>query len=155
MPAGKNSPTPGVIVSTRLLAATRDEVFAACSDPNRLARWWGPKGFTNTFRQFEFRPGGAWRGVMHGPDGTDYAMEKQFVEMVCPERIVARHIQQGHDFIHTMTFAARDQRTELGWELRFSDPAAGEKIRAFILKANEENFDRLDAHLSASHPVVR
>jgi uncharacterized protein YndB with AHSA1/START domain len=148
MAAEKNNPDPGVIVSSRLLAATRDEVFAAFGNPATLARWWGPKGFTNTFRQFDFRPGGTWQGTMRGPDGADYAMDKQFTEIVRPERIVVRHFQQGHDFIHTMTFVARDNRTELSWELSFADPAAGEKIRAFILTANEENFDRLAAHLA-------
>ena len=36
------------------------------------ARWWGPDGFTNTITTFDLRPGGAWRFVMHGPDGTNY-----------------------------------------------------------------------------------
>jgi uncharacterized protein YndB with AHSA1/START domain len=148
-------PTPGEIVSARVLPATRDEVFAAIRDPVRLAQWWGPKGFTNTFRQFEFHPGGAWRGTMRGPDGNSYEMNKQFTEIVSPERIVVQHFQEGHDFIHTMTLAARGNSTELTWELRFADPAAGEKIRSFILSANEENFDRLAAHLSAARPVVR
>ena len=30
------------------------DVFAAFSEANRLAAWWGPDGFTNTFEQFEF-----------------------------------------------------------------------------------------------------
>lgn len=143
-----NNPAPGVIVSSRLLAATRDEVFAACSDPAALASWWGPKGFTNTVHEFDFCPGGAWRFTMRGPDDMTYEMDKQFKEIVRPERIVVRHFQQAHDFIHTITFAARDRRTELTWELRFADPVACEKIRAFILTANEENFDRLEAHLA-------
>ncbi len=148
MAAGKNNHAPGVIASSRLLVATRDEVFAAFSDPSVLAGWWGPQGFTNTFSQFEFRPGGVWRGTMHGPDGADYAMDKEFTEIVRPERIVVRHFQQGHDFIHAMNFAAQGERTVLTWELRFADPAGGEKLRTFILNANEENFDRLAAHLS-------
>ena len=44
----------------------------AFSDPVRLARWWGPAGFTNTFTICEFKPGGQWSFTMHGPDGTNY-----------------------------------------------------------------------------------
>ena len=52
---------PDTVVRTgRLLPATPRAVFAAFEEPDRLARWWGPSGFTNTFECFEFRPGGRW-----------------------------------------------------------------------------------------------
>lgn len=57
------------IVATRILDAPREVVFRAFTDPDRLAHWWGPKGFTNTFHQFDPRPGGKWRFVMCGPAG--------------------------------------------------------------------------------------
>jgi len=64
---------PNTVVSTeRVLSATPREVFAAFSQPDRLARWWGPRDFTNTFEQFEFKPGGRWVFVMHGPNGANY-----------------------------------------------------------------------------------
>ncbi len=44
----------------------------AVSDPKHLAQWWGPDGFTITTSSFDFRAGGVWRFVMHGPDGRDY-----------------------------------------------------------------------------------
>ena len=149
MTAGKNSLLPGGIVSSRRLAATRDAVFAAFSDPARLTQWWGPQGCTNTFHEFDFRPGGAWRFTMRGPDGAAHEMDQQFTEIVHPERIVMRHMQPGHDFDLAMTFAEVGQRTELTWVMRFADPAEGERVRAFVVPANEQNFDRLTAHLSA------
>ncbi len=57
------------IVSTRLVGAARELVFKAFTDPDHLAHWWGPNGFTNTFHEFDLRPGGTWRFVMHGPAG--------------------------------------------------------------------------------------
>jgi len=151
MAPGRSSSLAGTvreIVSSRLLPATRDEVFQAFSDPARLAQWWGPRGVTNDFQQFDFRPGGAWKFTMRGPDGTAHVMDQQFTEIVRPERIVVRHIQPGHDFTLTMTFLAREGRTELVWAMRFDDPAEGEIVRAFVLPANEQNFDRLAAHLA-------
>ncbi len=80
------------IVSTRILDAPRERVFKAFADPDHLMHWWGPKGFSNTFHEFDFRPGGTWRFVMHGPDGIDYQNKSVFVEIVMPERIVFAHV---------------------------------------------------------------
>ena len=49
------------IISTRCFAESRDQLFTAFADPATLAKWWGPKGFTNTFEHFELRPGGEWK----------------------------------------------------------------------------------------------
>jgi uncharacterized protein YndB with AHSA1/START domain len=71
--------------------APRELVFSAFTDPEHLSQWWGPNGFTTTTHAFEFRPGGVWRFVMHGPDGPDYQNRITYDEFVPPERIVYRH----------------------------------------------------------------
>ena len=63
---------PRSIIGTRVFDAPRELVFSAFTDPEHLAQWWGPDGFTMTTSAFDFRPGGVWRFVMHGPDGRDY-----------------------------------------------------------------------------------
>lgn len=143
------------IVSSRVLAVARDRVWVAFSDPVALAGWWGPAGFTNSFHGFDFRPGGAWRFTMYGPDGAAYEMDHRFLEVVAPERIVLRHFQQGHDFTLTITLTEEGGRTRVTWHMLFADPAEAEKLRAFLLVANEQNLDRLEAHLSGKPPVVR
>src|ERR1700730_9629904 len=60
------------IVISRVINAPRELVFEAFTEVRHLSRWWGPDGFTTTTRAFEFRVGGEWEFVMHGPDGTDY-----------------------------------------------------------------------------------
>ncbi len=66
-------PTAGrEIVVTRLINAPRELVFDAWTTPEHVAQWWGPDGFTTTTHEMEVRPGGHWRLIMHGPDGTDY-----------------------------------------------------------------------------------
>lgn len=138
------------IVSTREFAAARDAVFRAFADPARLARWWGPAGSRNTFHEFDFRPGGAWRFVMHGPDGAEYDMRKRFVEIVPERRIVLDHLEPpSHRFRMTMTFDedAGRGRTRLTWRMRFALAAEAERVRDLVLAANEENFDRLAAEL--------
>jgi uncharacterized protein YndB with AHSA1/START domain len=150
MPTDNRSPASGEIISARAFPATREQVFAAFSDPVRLAQWWGPKGFTNTFHQFEFRPGGTWRFTMRGPDGAAYEMEQEFTEIERQGRIVLRHHQAGHDFILAMTLVAQGDQTVLTWRMRFDDAAECERVRAFIIPANEQNFDRLAAHLAGT-----
>jgi uncharacterized protein YndB with AHSA1/START domain len=76
------------IVITRVFNAPRQLVFEAWTDPKHIAQWWGPKGFTTTVSEMDFRPGGTWRYVMRGPDGTEYPGKGVFREIVPFERIV-------------------------------------------------------------------
>ena len=141
------------IVTTRLLAWPRARVWAAFADPAALAEWWGPRGFTNTFQAFDFRPGGVWRFTMHGPDGAAFAMDKRFAEIVVPERIVLHHFQQGHGFVLTMTFAEEGTATRVQWRMRFDDAAEAARVRDFVATANAQNLERLEAHLSRRGPA--
>jgi hypothetical protein len=89
MKASSETNPPGAALSTaRVLSASPAQVFAAFAQAERLAQWWGPEGFTNTFTQFEFKPGGRWVFVMHGPDGASYPNESVFREIQPAARIV-------------------------------------------------------------------
>ena len=93
------------IISTRVFPWPPATVCAAWLDPARLARWWGPRGFTNTFEVCDPRPGGDWRFVMHGPDGKDYPNQNRFIAIEAPGRIVIEHVSDPH-FVLTATFEA-------------------------------------------------
>lgn len=136
------------IVNSRVLAASREKVFAAFADPAVLTRWWGPKGFTNEFHEFDFRVGGVWRFTMHGPDGARYAMDHRFVEIAPPARIAVRHLQPNHDFTLAFALVERAGDTEVTWCMRFDDPDEASRLRGFLNGANEENLDRLAAQVS-------
>ena len=135
------------IVATRVLDAPREFVFRAFSDPAQLVHWWGPKGFTNTFHEFDLRPGGAWRFTMHGPDGVDYPNESVFVEVVKSERIVFKHVS-GHQFEMTITLAEQAGKTRIGWRMRFDSAAECARVKRFVVEANEQNLDRLETQLA-------
>ena len=123
---------PRSIIGSRVLDAPRALVFSVWTDPKHLAQWWGPNGFTTTTHAYDFRPGGVWRFVMHGPDGRDYQNRITFDEIVPPERIVYRH-SGGDDvepvqFTQTVTFEdLGNGRTLLTWHGRF--PSAEERAR--------------------------
>ena len=135
------------IVSTRVLAAPRERVFRAWTEPDHLTRWWGPKGFTSTFEEFDPRPGGEWRFVLHAPNGADYKNKSVFVEVVKPERIVLQHVS-GPRFQVTATFAEEAGKTRLTFRMLFETAAECAKVKVYAVEANEQNFDRLEAQLA-------
>lgn len=133
-------------VHARLIDAPRERVFKAFSDPAHLARWWGPNGFTSTFDEFDLRPGGNWRFVLHGLDGADYPNEIVFVEVLAPERIVLEHMSQ-HHFQMTITLEAQGAKTVVGWRQVFDTAAERQRIAKVVIEANEQNLDRLAAEV--------
>jgi uncharacterized protein YndB with AHSA1/START domain len=142
------------IVNSRWFAAAPGDCFRAFSDPARLARWWGPAGFTNTVPEFDFRSGGRWRIVMRGPGGAEYPNESQFLEIVPDRLIVFLHLGPMHRYWLRMGFAPMNHGTQLTWRMRFATAEEHAKVKDFILAANEQNFDRLAACLSETDSIV-
>lgn len=140
----------GSVISSRVFPKPTAVLYEAFSHPEQLVNWWGPKGFTNTFHVFDFKPGGVWRFTMHAPDGTDYEIQKTFVEVVPCERIVFDHKQPMHSFRMTILFEEVAEGTRITWRMDFESPL-DENLRSFLMQANEENFDRLANFLEASH----
>ncbi len=135
------------IVSTRVFAASDEDIFDAFADPRQLAQWWGPQGFTSTFETFDFRPGGDWVFTMHAPSGTDYPNESRFIEIVRPGRIVFEHLRPMHWYEMTILINPEEKAARLTWRMRFESADEVMKIGRFITAANQENFDRLEALL--------
>jgi uncharacterized protein YndB with AHSA1/START domain len=139
----------------RLLNAAREEVWQAWTNPILLAQWWGPKGFRNTFYEFDLRPGGAWRFTMHAPNGADFVHESVFVEVVRLERIVFRHIAPAHHFLAAAEFTEAGLATAIRFSMLF--PAAlvptaeeCERSKQYGMQCSEESFDRLEALLAVT-----
>jgi uncharacterized protein YndB with AHSA1/START domain len=109
-------PATREVVITRVVDAPHRLVFDTWSKPEHLARWWGPKGFTLPACEMDFRPGGAYRFVMRGPDGRDYPFHGVYREIVEPERIVFTAIidnAPGNELLTTVTFAEHGGKTRL------------------------------------------
>lgn len=145
------NPNPSVnreFIHSRLINATQAQVFRAFSDPERLARWWGPDGFTNTFEAFELKPNGVWRFVMQGPDGTDYRNECIFRAVEAPSRVVIEHMSEAHHFFLTILFEAKRSQTLVGWRQVFDSAEHRDQIAAIVEPANEQNLNRLAAEVA-------
>ncbi|WP_088278826.1 SRPBCC domain-containing protein [Ideonella sp. A 288] len=128
------------------LEASPPAVFSAMSDPDRVARWWGPDGFTNTIHQFEFTPGGQWLLTMHGPDGKHYPNESRFTRIVADQIFEIEHLN-GHHFFLTIELVPVDGGTEVRWQQTFDTAEHYQRIAEFVASANEQNLERLAAEV--------
>lgn len=133
--------------TSRLIPSTPEEIFAAISHPERLARWWGPKGFTNTFSVCEFKVGGQWKFVMHGPDGKDYPNESVFEAIEPDKKVVIRHVVEPK-FRLTISLSPSDTGTLVDWSQEFEDDEVAKKVESIVVPSNEENLDRLVEEVS-------
>lgn len=115
------------LVATRLFDAPRELVFRMWTDPEHIRHWWGPHGFTTTIHEMDVRPGGTWRFVMHGPDGTDYQNRIVYNEIVVPERIAYSHVS-GPLFDSVVTFTERGKQTEVTVRMILESAEMKEKI---------------------------
>lgn len=122
------------------------EIYCAISDPTRLAKWWGPSGFTNQFDVFDFRPHGKWIFTMIGPDRTSYPNESVFTHIEANRQVVIQHVCQPH-FELSITLEANAEGTLLTWQQTFADDAVAKAIEHIVVPSNEQNLDRLATEL--------
>jgi uncharacterized protein YndB with AHSA1/START domain len=135
------------IVSTRIFNAQIDLVFSAWTDPEHLKNWWGPKGFTNTFHQFDLRPGGIWKFTMHGPDKGHYQNECEFIKIERPSFIAWRRLSKPLFQVVAAFESVGTHKTRVVFKMLFTSEEECRKIKVFAVEKNEENFDRLEEEL--------
>ena len=127
--------------------------FEAFTEVRHLSRWWGPEGFTTTTRSFEFRVGGAWDFVMHGPDGTDYQEWISWTEIAPPERIALLHGEFRGDpnaFESVLTFAPDGAATRI--EMRTVFPTkrscATRSSKYHAIEGGQQTLSNLAAYVT-------
>jgi uncharacterized protein YndB with AHSA1/START domain len=126
----------------RVFDAPRDDVWRAWTEPERLATWWGKRGWSTPVSSItmDVRPGGAFRLNSINEDGREMPMDGVYREVVELERLVF----EGRGITSTVTFTdLGDGRTEMRFESTVAtdvaDAAAGGLASA---------FDRLEESLS-------
>jgi uncharacterized protein YndB with AHSA1/START domain len=137
------------IVTSRIVNTPIDIAFLAWSDPNHLKKWWGPKGFTNTFSEFDFRPGGKWKFIMHGPDKGNYQNECEFMQIDKPNLIAwKRHSNPLFKILATFEEVSI-YKTKIVFKMIFDTVDECNKLKPYVVDKNEENFDRLEIELKS------
>ena len=110
------------IVSTVMLDAPRELVYKAYTDPKLVARWWGPARYENRIEKFDIKPGGSWRVVQVGSDGSQHAFRGVTHDATAPERICQTFEYEpvaGHVALQTATFEAVGNKTKVTAQIVF------------------------------------
>lgn len=146
------------LIITRFLDAPREFVWKAWTEPDRFMHWWGPREFTTSVSEMDFRVGGEYLTCMRSPDGQDYWSKGVYREIVEPERIVftdsfsdedgetvpASYYGMSGDWpmelLVTVTFEEYEGKTKL--TLRHAGIPAGEN-RDMAAEGWNESFDKL------------
>jgi uncharacterized protein YndB with AHSA1/START domain len=140
------------IVITRVFDAPRDLVFQTWTDPQHVGSWWGPNGFTITTHEIDVRPGGVWRFIMHGPDGTDYPNKIVYLEIEKPERLVYDHGDDGQPgyFRVTVTFVEQGHQTRLTMRSLFATAAERDEVvtKYRAIEGGNQTLDRFGEQLA-------
>jgi len=143
------------ISATRVFDAPPDLVFEMWTDPKHLANWWGPRGFSITTNEFAFKPGGVWRFIMHGPDGTDYPNKIVWREIVRPQRIAYSHVS-GPPFEASATFTERNGKTEMTMRGTFESAELRDKVAKQFgaVEGMQQTMDRLGEEVANANAFV-
>jgi len=136
------------ILNERLFPVDRATLFDAFADPEKLAQWWGPEGFTNRITAFDLKSGGDWLITMIADNGTEYHNHWTFEDVVAGQAIRMTHHEPVHVFTLEMCFADDDQGARLSWRMLFDRTEENEAMEKFMHAANEQNLDRLERLLN-------
>ena len=135
---------------THTLNAPIELVWKVWTEPEHIAKWWGPNGFTNTIYKMEVIPGGIWDFTMHGPDGTDFKNQNLYVEVVKYKKLIFDHIS-APKFRFSVNFTAQGNKTLLEWKSTFESAEELKKVIE-VFKADvglRQNVDKLEKYLAA------
>jgi uncharacterized protein YndB with AHSA1/START domain len=146
------TPSDREIVMTRVFDAPRALVFDACTHPEHLPHWFGPRGWTLPVCEIDLRPGGAWRFVLRGRDGTEMGMRGVYQEIAPPERLVSTESFDDYpgETLNTLILSEEDGKTTYTVTVLYPS----KEVRDAVLESGmqegaSESFDRLAEYLRA------
>jgi uncharacterized protein YndB with AHSA1/START domain len=147
------TPSDREIVMTRDFDAPRELVFQAWTNPEHVPHWFGPRGTTVPLCEIDLRPGGAWRYVLHSPDGSEMGMGGVYQEISPPERLVTTESFDDYpgESLNRFVLTEEDGKTTLTVTVLYES----KEIRDAVIESGmqsgaAETFDRLAEYLSTS-----
>jgi len=141
------------IIITRVVNAPRDLVYKTFTEPEHVARWWGPAGFTIEIQDMDVRVGGSWSYIMSGR-GMVFPNFISYLEVVEPERLVYLHgSNKGEEpeFMATITFEMQGPKTKITMHSVFGTAA----VRDFVvsqfkaIEGGNQGLDKLEHYLKS------
>lgn len=143
---------------TREFDAPGNMVFDAWTDAEKIRQWWGPNGFTTTTKKMDFKVGGEWIFIMHGPDGTDYPNHIVYKKIVEPEYLEYDHYgdknaEEKPHFKTTVKFIDKGEKTKVNMRMEFPTAEARNEAAEFgAVEGGNQTLNRLEKFLTRGHP---
>jgi len=138
------------ILITREFDAPRELVFKACTDPELIPQWWGPRNLSTEVDKMDVRPGGQWRFLNRDAQGNAYGFHGVYHEILAPERIIDTFEfeglpETGHVTLETMKLEALPGgRTRLTVQSVFQSVADRDgMLQSGMEEGLNETYDRL------------
>jgi uncharacterized protein YndB with AHSA1/START domain len=137
---------------TRVLPGPPSRAFDFFSDPDELARWWGPEDFTTPSLEFHPSVGKVYRIEMQPPEGEAFFLAGEFREFDPPTRIAYtfRWEDPDPDDVETLvelSFLDRGESTEVVFR---QGPFKTEARRSLHRDGWTDGFNKLETLLSGS-----
>ncbi len=143
------------IVVSRIINAPRERVWEAWTNQDQIITWWGPNGFTTSSQEISIKPGGVWRFIMHGPDGTDYPNKIVFGSVEHPSYIEFTHSDDGAGnqdaFQSTVTFEEHEGNTKVTLRSVFQSQEERDRVvkEHNAIEGGQQTLGRLASYLEA------
>jgi uncharacterized protein YndB with AHSA1/START domain len=136
------------VVIRRVFDAPARLLFEACSKPEHVAKWFGPKGWPITLCEMDFRKGGRFRFAMTGPDGIQNTpFGGEYLDIVPNQKIVYDNAFEepgAEKMIVTMTYDENDGKTTLTIHTLFASVAMrNEHVQGGIEAGINSGLDQL------------
>ena len=144
------TPSDREIVITRVVDAPRSLVFEAITAPEHVPHWYGPRGWSLPVCQIDLRPGGAWRYVLRGPEGTEMGMRGVFQEITPPERLVTTESFNDYpgESLNTLVLTEQDGQTTITVTVLYESKEIRDAVLASGMQEGaSETYDRLVEYL--------
>jgi uncharacterized protein YndB with AHSA1/START domain len=134
--------------TTRIFNASIEDVWKVWTQPEHLNNWWGPVGFNLTTHKHEFKTGGAWSFIMHGPNGANFQNEIVYGEIIHHKKIVLDHVSMPK-FVITATFTViSDKRTQVDFMALFDDAKTVDAVKDFAIQGNVQHQMKFEIELA-------
>ena len=141
------------IIMTREFNAPRDLVFKVMTDPQHIPQWWGPRQYTTIIDKMDVKPGGLWRYIQRGADGSEFSFHGVYHSVIAPECVVDTFEFEGmpgHVLMETSIFEALpDGKTKLTVSSVFQSVADRDgMLQSGMEFGTNESYERFDELLA-------
>ncbi len=142
------------IHTERVFDASRDRVWAAHTDPELVAQWWGPRKYAVVVEELDARTGGAWRILHRDDEGNEHLFRGIYREVTPRERIAQTFEwggMPGYVSLETATFEdLGDGRTKISTvSVFYASEERDGMLSSGMEEGMNETYDRLDEMLAA------